>query len=85
MGKKKVIYMVVPCYNEEEVLDETTRQLTAKIQSLMQKKLVKKAVFSMSMMVPKIRRGRLSHAYMKNIRWSVDSICHVIGDIKMLY
>lgn len=34
MGKKKVIYMVVPCYNEEEVLDETTRQLTAKIQSL---------------------------------------------------
>ena len=34
MGKKNVIYMVVPCYNEEEVLDETTKQLTAKIQSL---------------------------------------------------
>ena len=26
--------MVVPCYNEEQVLDETTRQLSAKIQNL---------------------------------------------------
>lgn len=34
MGEKKTIYMVVPCYNEEQVLDETTRQLSAKIQNL---------------------------------------------------
>ncbi len=31
MSKGKIIYMVVPCYNEEEVLDETTKQLSAKI------------------------------------------------------
>ena len=34
MTDKKTIYMVVPCYNEEEVLDETTKRLAAKIQSL---------------------------------------------------
>lgn len=34
MAEKKIIYMVVPCYNEEAVLDETTKQLSAKIQSL---------------------------------------------------
>ena len=27
----KTIYIVVPCYNEEEVLDETTKQLTGKL------------------------------------------------------
>lgn len=29
-----VLYMVVPCYNEEEVLDETTRQLVPKLESM---------------------------------------------------
>lgn len=36
MDNAKIIYMVVPCYNEEEVLDETTRQLSAKLQSLIE-------------------------------------------------
>lgn len=31
-----ILYMVVPCYNEEEVLDETTRQLVPKLRSLME-------------------------------------------------
>lgn len=34
MADCKTIYMVVPCYNEEEVLDETTRQLTEKFDHL---------------------------------------------------
>ena len=34
MADCKTIYMVVPCYNEEEVLDETTRQLTEKLDHL---------------------------------------------------
>lgn len=33
----KTIYIVVPCYNEEEVLDETTKQLTGKLHTLMKK------------------------------------------------
>ena len=36
MTDKKTIYMVVPCYNEEEVLDETTKRLAAKIKSLIE-------------------------------------------------
>ncbi len=31
------LYLVVPCYNEEEVLPETSRQLQAKMESLMEK------------------------------------------------
>ena len=29
------LYLVIPCYNEEEVLPETSKQLLAKMQSLM--------------------------------------------------
>jgi len=36
MKETKIIYMVVPCYNEEEVLDETTRRLAEKFQFLME-------------------------------------------------
>ena len=34
-----VLYMVVPCYNEEEVLDETTRQLVPKLESLAEQEI----------------------------------------------
>ena len=30
-----VLYIVVPCYNEQEVLHETAKRLTAKLESLM--------------------------------------------------
>lgn len=33
---KTVLYLVVPCYNEEEVLDETAKQLTSKIKELLE-------------------------------------------------
>lgn len=36
--KKKVLYIVIPCYNEEEVLQETTKQLTKKLQYLIKEK-----------------------------------------------
>lgn len=39
---KKTLYMVVPCYNEEEVLEETTRQLVPKIHELMEKGKISK-------------------------------------------
>lgn len=34
MEQKSTLYLVVPCYNEEEVLDETTRQLNKKLEDL---------------------------------------------------
>lgn len=38
MKKEPILYVVVPCYNEEEVLEETTKQLKAKMESLINKK-----------------------------------------------
>lgn len=34
MEQKSTLYLVVPCYNEEEVLDETTKQLNKKLEEL---------------------------------------------------
>lgn len=34
---KSVLYIVVPCYNEEEVLPETAKRLKAKLESLMER------------------------------------------------
>ena len=37
---KETLYIVVPCYNEQEVLTETTKRLTEKIQTLIEKKAI---------------------------------------------
>lgn len=36
MEQKSTLYLVVPCYNEEEVLDETTKQLNRKLGGLIE-------------------------------------------------
>ncbi len=40
MKKEPILYVVVPCYNEEEVLEETTRQLKAKMEKLIKTKKI---------------------------------------------
>ncbi len=40
--KEKILYTVIPCYNEEEVLGETSRQLKKKYQELMNIGLISK-------------------------------------------
>ena len=40
MSKGKIIYMVVPCYNEEEVLNETAKRLEAKMNSMIEEDLI---------------------------------------------
>lgn len=42
MKKNDILYIVVPCYNEEEVLIETTKQLKNKLDKLINKKLISK-------------------------------------------
>ncbi len=42
MKKEPILYIVIPCYNEEEVLTETTKQLKVKIARLIQKKMISK-------------------------------------------
>ena len=38
--KEPILYVVVPCYNEEEVLEETTRQLKIKMEDLIKSKKI---------------------------------------------
>ena len=38
--KKEVLFIVVPCYNEEEVLEETTKQLKKKMEYLVKEKMI---------------------------------------------
>ncbi len=40
MRKDNTLYVVIPCYNEEEVLKETTKRLKDKISSLISKKKI---------------------------------------------
>ena len=40
MKKCDVLYMVIPCYNEEEVLLETTKRLKEKLNGLIKKKII---------------------------------------------
>ncbi len=40
MKKCDVLYMVIPCYNEEEVLPETTKRLEKKLRDLIKKKVI---------------------------------------------
>ena len=36
MNNNPILYVVIPCYNEEGVIDETTKQLTRKIGNLIE-------------------------------------------------
>ena len=42
MKKAEKLFIVVPCYNEEEVLHETTKQLTKKLKDLIKRKKITK-------------------------------------------
>ncbi len=41
--KLEILYIVIPCYNEEEVLNETTKRLKLKITSLIKEKVISEA------------------------------------------
>jgi glycosyltransferase involved in cell wall biosynthesis len=42
MKKNNILYIVIPCYNEEEVLEETTKRLKSKLNDLIDKKIISK-------------------------------------------
>ncbi len=42
MNKCPILYLVIPCYNEEEVLNITTNELTKKMNDLIKKKSISK-------------------------------------------
>ena len=40
MKKANILYVVVPCYNEEQVIEETTKRLSEKLNDLITKKII---------------------------------------------
>lgn len=40
MIKKEILYLVIPCYNEQEVLQETTKRLLEKMNTLISQELI---------------------------------------------
>ena len=40
MKKNNKLFVVIPCYNEEEVLEETTKRLKVKLNQLIKKKVI---------------------------------------------
>lgn len=38
--RKEIMYIVIPCYNEEEVLEETTKELKIKLKKLISDKII---------------------------------------------
>lgn len=40
MKKCETLYLVIPCYNEEEVLPETAKRLTEKLNSMIERKII---------------------------------------------
>lgn len=42
MKKDNILYVVIPCYNEEEVLHETTKRLKEKLNKLIKDKIISK-------------------------------------------
>ena len=40
MSKKEILYIVVPCYNEEEALPETSKRLNEKLAELKERELI---------------------------------------------
>ena len=81
---KEVLYLVVPCYNEEEVLHETAKRLLEKINVMIKMKLyLKKVRFYLLMMDLKIKLGALYKSFMNKITFLVVLIYQEIRDIKM--
>ena len=65
------LYMVVPCYNEELVLDETSRRLEEKYAALKQAgKIDEKAVLFMLMMVRETVPGKIQEKHAANPMFS---------------
>ena len=40
MAHKDILYIVIPCYNEQDVLPETQKRLSAKLESMIQDRLI---------------------------------------------
>ena len=64
--KGKVLYVVIPCYNEEEVLRETTKRLDEKLNSLIdEKKISSKSPCVRTLQLTSVRPSRIISAWIR--------------------
>ena len=80
------LYVVIPCYNEEEVLKETAKRIKKKMNELRNKKLIHRdshVVFIND--GSKIKLGKSSLLLLKKILYLVELVYREIEDIKMHY
>lgn len=67
----KILYMVVPCYNEELVLDETSERLKAKYEQLISNDIISPKVESFMLMTDqKIKLGKNKRKHAENSMFS---------------
>ena len=80
----KILYLVVPCYNEE-VLHETAKRLLEKINVMIKNEVVseKRVRFYLLMMDLKIKLGASYKNFMNKIAFLVVLIYQEIRGIKM--
>ena len=69
----KKLYVVIPCYNEEEVLNETAKRLEVKMNSMIEEDLISPE--SRVVLVndgSKIKRGKLLKNFIKTIHYLLE-------------
>jgi hypothetical protein len=60
----ETLFLVIPCYNEEDILPGTARELDKKVRDLINNKVFRKtAGFFSSTTVPKTAHGTLSSSF----------------------
>ena len=69
---KEVLYLVIPCYNEEEVLYETAKRLKEKISMMISKDLISAKSRIMFINDQRIIRGILSENCIKRMKYLVE-------------
>ena len=94
-SKPPVLWIVVPCYNEEEVLPETARRLSAKIDSLLSRGLVSEASRILMVddgssdctwqMIGRLHAGQLDDLSVPAKRICGISLAHNAGHQRALY
>lgn len=79
-----ILYVVVPCYNEEEVLPETSKRLKEKMTSLIAGNVISdrsRVIFVM--MVQRIQRGVSYRSFIRKMRFLAELISAVTEGIRM--
>ena len=74
MTGNDILYLVIPCYNEEAVLPETAKRLLEKMNSMLERNMIaKESRIMLSWQTPPSwYLPRMSRETVRNYRWEAD-------------